>query len=122
MKWGVRRTKEELMYNRQSIEAHIRRHAKRIKTPNHVTINGIVDHALDRIENYEDRKVNAKEIIDALSNPLEISKERIDKDGRKSIQYIGMKGTVAVNPDTGFIVTVWKTGSKKAKKLMNKKE
>lgn len=120
MKWGVRRTPEQLKYDRYSIAAHLHTRLKRIVTPNKVVIRGIKDHALDRIENREDRRVSAKQIIDALSNPLLITKEKVDSEGRKSVQYIGRAGTVVVNPENGLIVTVWKTSSKKAAKLTRK--
>lgn len=88
MKWGVRRTPEQLKYDRYSIAAHLHTRLKRIVTPNKVVIRGIKDHALDRIENREDRRVSAKQIIDALSNPLLITKEKVDSEGRKSVDII----------------------------------
>lgn len=120
MKWGVRRTKEELRYDRYSISATLNRNLKNVKTPNGVKVRKISLHALERIENRPDRRVTAREITDALENPLHIDKIRVDKKGRRSIQYIGKKASAVVNPDTGNIATVWKTGSDKLKKYSKK--
>lgn len=110
MKWGVRRTKEQLMYDRYSIEAKSNNNLHKIKTPNNIKINRISTHALNRIEDRDDRKVSAKDIFDALEKPLYISDVKTNSNGKKSIRYIGEKATVNVNPDTGVIPTVWKTG------------
>lgn len=65
----------------------------------------------------EDRGVSASDISEALLSPLKKGKLKVDAKGRKSIQYIGEKATVAINPDTGNIASTWPTGSSKAKKL-----
>lgn len=121
MKWGVRRTPEQLKYDRYSILAHFNNRLVNVKTPNGIKVTSISTHALDQIGTREDRRVGAKEMINALSKPLEIGKETIDDLGRKSVRYIGVKAAVNVNPETGVITTVWKTSSKKAQKLSQKK-
>jgi hypothetical protein len=55
-----------------------------------------------------------------LTSYLQKGKIKTDSKGRKSIQYIGEKATVAINPDTGNIVTIWPTSTKKAEKLKKK--
>lgn len=65
----------------------------------------------------ETRGVKATGIQDALTKPLEIGKIKEDGRGRKSKRYIGEQATVAVNPDTGVITTVWPTSSKLRDKL-----
>lgn len=116
MKWGVRRTKRQLQYDRYSIMAVLNKNLHKIKTPNGVKVKTVSSHALDRIEKYEDRKVTAKEIGDALVNPIHIDKIKVDKQGRRSIRYIGEKATVNVNPDIGKIATVWQTGRRQIRK------
>ncbi len=120
MKWGIRRSKEELRYNRNSIVAVLSRRLKDVKTPNGVQITSVSVHALDRIENRDDRKVSAKEIVNALNKPIHIGQEKIDSKGRSSIRYIGKNATANVNPKSGVITTVWKTGSKERKKYLKK--
>ena len=119
MKWGVRRTKKELDHDRRSIEARLNRNLVNVKTPNNVTVKSISDHALDRTED-PTRKVTAKDVYNALSNPLYIGNVTVDDLGRKSQKFIGADATVIVNPDTGVIPTVWKTGSRTRNHLMKK--
>lgn len=85
---------------------------------NGYTINGISEHLLERKTS---RNINVSEVIDAFTNPLKIDKIKIDEKGRKSINYIGEFATVSINPDTGIIVTVWKTSSKRVNKLKGDK-
>lgn len=121
MKWGVRRTPQQLRYDKYSIIGVLRRNLPDVKTPNGVKVKDISAHAMDRIENKNDRKVTAREIMLALSNPMHISKERVDSDGRHSVQYIGRKATAVVNPQTGNIITVWKTGRNDCNKYLKEK-
>ena len=65
----------------------------------------------------EVRGVKTADIQEALTKPLEISKIKEDSKGRKSKRYIGEQATVAVNPDTGVVTTVWPTSSKLRDKL-----
>lgn len=65
----------------------------------------------------ETRGMKTADIQDALTKPLEISKIKEDSKGRKSKRYIGEQATVAVNPDTGVVTTVWPTSSKLRDKL-----
>lgn len=122
MKWGVRRSKEELKYNRSSIEASISRlfSKKEIYSPAGFRLFGISEHALNRIEfgdDYgNDRKVTAKQIVDAITKPLHFDEVAFDKEGRPRQTHIGKDATVGVNPDTGLVTTVWRTGSKTRKK------
>lgn len=65
----------------------------------------------------EVRGVKTADIQDALTKPLKIGKIKEDSKGRKSKRYIGEQATVAVNPDTGVVTTVWPTSSKLRDKL-----
>lgn len=122
MKWGVRRSKEELKYNRSSIEAVVNRMFSKneIYSPAGFRLTGISTHALDRIEfggdHGEDRKVTAKEIIDAVKNPIHYDNLKYDELGRPRQTHIGNKASVGVNPVSGLITTVWPTGTKTRKK------
>ena len=118
MKWGVRRTKEILAHDRNSIQARM---SKRLKTPikaaNGISINSISNHALDRTQ-MDSRPVTVEGILDALKDPLNRGsiETKIDKLGRPSQQFIGNSATVAVNPENGIITTVWCTGKRVKRK------
>lgn len=114
-KWGVRRTAEQLSHDRYSIEACLNK--KKIETPNGVSVTHISKHALDRIEE-PSRRVTAKEIENALTKPIHIDNIKVDEENRRSQRFIGNNATVNANPDTGEIVTVWKTGERKRKKYL----
>lgn len=113
-KWGVRRTAEQLSHDRYSIEACLNK--KKIETPNGVSVTHISKHALDRAEETS-RYVTAKEIENALTKPIHIDKMSVRNNGR-SQRFIGNNATVNVNPDTGNIITVWKTGERKRRKYL----
>lgn len=53
-----------------------------------------------------------KNIKDALDNPLNIKDIKYDSNGNPSVTYVGTKATVVVNPETGRIITVWRTSSR----------
>jgi hypothetical protein len=120
MKWGVRRTREELRYNPESVKASLNRLLPKVVTKDGVLLDTVSKHAFERIEQGNDRKVSAKEVVDALKNPLYIDKIRIDSEGQKSKRYIGKAATVNVNPDTGLVITLWRTGERKLKKYSKK--
>lgn len=63
-----------------------------------------------------ERNVETPDIENALKNPLHIGDIVIDEHGRKSQRFIGENATVNINPDTGKITTVWKTGKSTRKK------
>lgn len=85
---------------------------------NGYTINGISEHLLERKTS---RNVKASDVENAFTNPLKIDKIKVDEKGRRSVNYIGEFATVSINPDTGIIVTVWKTSSKRVNKLKGDK-
>ena len=85
---------------------------------NGCTINGISEHLLERKTS---RNVKASDVENAFTNPLKIDKIKVDEKGRRSVNYIGEFATVSINPDTGIIVTVWKTSSKRVNKLKGDK-
>ena len=113
MKWGVRRTREQLRHDKGSIMSVVNRNASKIATRNGILVTSIADHAGDQAH---ERKITSKEIVDALQKPLYIKGVKVDDEGRKSQQFIGSKATVCVNPDTGVISTIWPTGTRLRKK------
>lgn len=62
------------------------------------------------------RNIAESQIDDAINNPLSKGDIVIDEQGRKSVKYIGNEATVVLNPDTGEVITTWKTGSRIKKK------
>ena len=59
------------------------------------------------------RGLNAGHVTEALTKPLGLGKIRSDR----SQQFIGEHATVAINVDTGKVITCWPTSSKKVEKL-----
>lgn len=88
------------------------------KTYGDITINSVSKHLLDRKTS---RQLWLDDIENGLSNPLKITDVKFDVEGRPSLQYIGERATIVLNPKTGNIVSVWKTGSKRVKKLRGDK-
>lgn len=71
-------------------------------------------HASERMA---ERDVKDSAIDDALANPLFKGQVITDAQGRKSVKYIGKDVTVIQNPDSGEVITTWKTGSNVRKKF-----
>jgi hypothetical protein len=70
-------------------------------------------HALERsIE----RGIPRKDLIDAIEHPLHRTEVTRDSAGRPSYKLIGRRATIAVNPETGLIVSTWKTKSRLRRK------
>lgn len=85
-----------------------------VVTKDNIQIREVTGHLIDRAFT---RDIDLNGIQDALQNPLKIGKIRIDNEGKPSETYTGEKVTVTVNPETGGLVTTYKTSSKRAKKL-----
>ena len=109
MHWGVRRTKEELMYDKYSVTASTNRMIKNVVTKNGIKMTSLSDHAGNQAR---DRKVSSKSIVDAVKNPLYINKVKYDDIGRPSQHFIGAKATLSINPETGVIASLWPTGKR----------
>lgn len=84
-----------------------------VKASNGVKVKSLSKHTLERCE---ERGVTKNYIKEALKTPLHISEVKTDKQGRKSQRFIGENATVNINPDTGKVSTVWKTGARTVKK------
>ena len=113
-KWGVRRTPEELgHYTKKRFYEVINGGA--VTTETGTKITRFSGHASGRKDD-PTRLVSYGDVIDSVKNPLHISNVTYDEKNRPSQKYIGKKATTVVNPETGVITTVWKTGRKTIKK------
>lgn len=104
---------------------HVKLNAKSAlkKLSGTISSDGISISATEHvIERMQTRNISVEDIIDSLTKPLDIGKIKVDEFGRPSKQYIGKKATTAVNPENGNVVSAWPTSSKRAQKLMEKKE
>ncbi|HWQ76564.1 MAG TPA: phage minor capsid protein [Syntrophomonas sp.] len=81
-----------------------------IKASNGVTVKEVSQHFGIRAVQ---RNVTAPAAQDALLNPLKIGKIRADG----TQQFIGEYATIAVNTETGKIVTAWRTSTDKSQTL-----
>ena len=88
-----------------------------VETCNGIRITSVSAHSLER---GDERGVTLAAVTDAVTKPLHVNAVRVDEKGQKSQRFIGEMATVNVNPDTGNIVTVWKTGQKTRKRYGGK--
>ena len=84
-----------------------------ITTKNNINITTASGHAVERAL---ERGVSVESIETALKSPLHIGQIKYDSMGRPSQRFIGGGATVNINPETGTVATVWKTGSSTKKK------
>lgn len=75
------------------------------KTSTGVSITGVSSHVIDQAIS---RGFTADGALDALQNPVKTGNIKTDNEGRKSMQFIGKKAGVAINPESGNIITGWK--------------
>ena len=80
------------------------------RTKTGVIIQDASPHAFGQMQA---RGVSENAVFEALTTPLKHGIIRADR----SQQFIGEHATVAINVDTGKVITVWPTSAKKAKKL-----
>lgn len=71
------------------------------------------EHARERMS---ERGVTQEQIDDAISNPLHREQIKTDSQGRRSQKVIGREATAVVNPDTGVIITTYRTKSRYRRK------
>lgn len=117
MKRGVRRTKEELMYNKSSVISSVNRKELKVQTSNGLITCRMSDHTGDRADL---RKISTKDILDAIEKTLHTNDVTYDTQKRPSQRYIGRYAVVNLNPIDGTICTVWKTGQRTVKKYLRK--
>lgn len=73
----------------------------------------LTNHATERMEQ---REVADVDVEDAKMNPLYTKPIVVDAQGRKSQIIIGKKATICINPESGRIITTWKTSSRLRRK------
>jgi hypothetical protein len=78
---------------------------------------GVTRHSVHQKIN---RQVRSADELDAIKNPLDVRPIKVDKLGRPSQRSIGRKAEVARNPETGDIVSVNPTSTKKAERLLRR--
>lgn len=69
----------------------------------------ITSHARERLTEHG---VSDESAMSALANPLHAFPISTDEHGRRAQKVIGHYATVVVNPDTGAIITAYRTGRK----------
>lgn len=116
MKWGIRRTKEELKYNKSSVVATVNRKGIKVQIGGKTLTCRMSDHAGDQAAS---RNVSKKDIIDAISKPLHTGNIVYDSKNRSSQRFIGKRATININPNDGTICTLWRTGERTSRKYMN---
>lgn len=87
------------------------------KTVDGIEIKSVSAHSIDRSG---ERGVSQSAVANAVTNPLHVQETRTDRNGMRSKRYIGKEATVNVNPDTGNVITVWKTGKREQKRYGGK--
>lgn len=70
---------------------------------------GKTAHAVERMI---ERDVSEQDVNDARENPLHKRDIVTDENGRRSQVIIGNKATICINPDTGKVITTWKTSTR----------
>lgn len=81
-----------------------------------IKVTSVAPHVVDRMV---ERNIEPEDIIAISEKPLAKKPVKIDKEGRPSLQIIGERATIAVNPDTGKMTTAWPTHSDTASKYRN---
>ena len=74
---------------------------------------GITIHARQRLA---ERGVSDLQVANALAHPLHEDPVKTGADGRKARKVVGRVATVVANPDTGAIITAYRTSSKTRRK------
>lgn len=70
-------------------------------------------HAEERMA---ERGLTLSEVDDAMANPIHAFEPTTDAQGRRAQKLVGASATVVVNPDTGVIITMYKTGRRERRK------
>lgn len=70
-------------------------------------------HAEERMA---ERGLTRAQIDDAIENPLHAFDVTTDEQGRRAQKLVGASATVVINPDTGVIITMYKTGRRERRK------
>ncbi|WP_418637460.1 DUF6443 domain-containing protein [Winogradskyella sp.] len=92
---------------------------KSVTAANGVEVTGFTKHGLNQKMN---RNVKSSSVLDAVKNPLKTGDVKVDNAGRPSQRYTGAQAEVAVNPETGKVVSTNPTSTKKAARLKRQQE
>ena len=79
-----------------------------------ITIQDVAKHFLERMK---DRKIQWEDVLNAVNNPLKIGAVKDDLNGNMSVTVVGEKVTIIINPQTGKLVTTYRTHSGTVRKL-----
>ncbi|PCH75101.1 MAG: type IV secretion protein Rhs [Flavobacteriaceae bacterium] len=90
-----------------------------VTAANGVKVSGFTKHGLNQKMN---RGVKSSSVLDAVKNPLKTGGVKVDRVGRPSQRFTGAKAEVAVNPQTGKVVSTNPTSTKKAARLKRQQE
>lgn len=78
---------------------------------------GLTKHGLNQKIN---RKVRSTDVLDALKRPLDVNRVKLDNLGRPSQRFVGPKAEVVMNPNTGKIISVNPTSTRKSTNLQKR--
>lgn len=81
--------------------------------PKRQSLSLISKHAKERMA---ERGVTMAEVGNAIEQPLHAFEAAVDSQGRLSQTLVGASATVVINPDTGVIITAYKTGAERRRK------
>lgn len=109
----LRRDYNREKYYGESVDKDTKNVIIELTTSNGIKVTKFSDHMNERAT---ERKVTVEDIREALMHPLHVGDIKIDDLGRPSQRFIGEKATVNVNPETGIVATIWKTGKSTVKK------
>lgn len=82
----------------------------------------LIQHTQHSLNQKISREVPSSDLLDAIRNPLDVRPVKIDSQGRPSQRIVGAKAEVAINPESGKVVSVNPTSTRKAKRLQRKQE
>ena len=81
-------------------------------TKNNIEIKEVSNHFTEQLIS---RGISFEDVVNSIANPINIEKIRIDDMGI-SQRIIGIHATININPETGKLITVWKTGKRDLRK------
>lgn len=125
MKWGVRRSKEELSRDYFSVYSRTNRKILKhpYKTSTGVAVKEFSKHAAKQAvgrDNGRSPVITPEHVYSALTKPVYVDKIITQSDGKRSQKFIGRNATVCINPDTGTVSTVFHTGRISLKRAKTK--
>jgi len=71
---------------------------------------GFTKHAIERVI---ERGISPQSILDTLRSPLKVG-PILTKAGRPEQKIVGKTAVIIINPETGQVITVWRTSSRQS--------